>query len=581
MQTVRQPNIVGKDQRESGLCDYHAKHGKDTKLPSATVPIARAQRPDTLYEQRSPAEVTKKLLARSGARASEPVVPLVPTSPLLQSPPQVQPAPVTAKQKPEIPSTKPTLDIDSEEELEAIIESVVKAGPPPEPPHAPQPIALMRVPATEAKPRGAVEEDVVAEDLGLDTGEGEEEELDGPWRVILDRVGVALANSTYEKAVDPRRIRQMPGQPRTVFNPVRLRRLRKSMEQPGQIQPITLRRVIDSAEFDFELVDGERRWRSALEAGTAVLLLRAMVVEIDDEAAQYVISVLANFNREEHTALEASDAIVQMHDKLKVPMMAIVRMFGKSLMWVNQRYSLRRLVPEVRELLDPELPENEQLTVTAAIRISTKKPETQLETARRVMRGELQVNRIRSEAVERGEAVNEYRRSPSHIVETLTSNIESLRRGAIKVKSAVVATEKSVLEGTTPPKKQALLSILAAAKEIVEETEIILSATLFPKPKVLPGQAEPTAAPPSVAPAVSRPPALVATTSVADSSIGTVEVSYFERIPGESGKSLVTKRVDVVFYGKLREAKALKWQADGEPTPKNEIDFCARMGIRF
>lgn len=525
MQTARQPNIVGKDQRESGLCDYHAKHGKDTKLPSATVPIARAQRPDTLYEQRSPAEVTKKLLARSGTRAdglalavaSSPVIPV-------QDPPHAPPAPAEVKQE-----------------------------------QAPTPTLLSNQPMQDSD---------------------SEEEVDGPWKEILDRGKRALANSTYEGSVDPRRIRQMPGQPRKVFNEVRLRRLRKSMQESGQIQPITLRAVFDSQDYDYELVDGERRWRAALEVGEVVLPLRAMVVEIDDEAAQYVISVLANFNREEHTPLEASDAIVQMHEKLKVPMPAICRMFGKSLLWVAQRYGLRRLVPEVREMLDPELAEEHQLSITAAIQISAKKPETQLSTAQRVMRGELQAYQIRSEALARGEATNEYRRKPSHTVEILTNNVLALKRGASKVRSMVLTTDESVLLGMTALKRTELLGILGSAKEIIEGIEESLDKTS--KSKDAKGSGVPVR--PLVP--ISGPVVISASSPSRDlieakKSDGLLETSYYERVPGGNNKILVKKKIDVVFYGKLREAGALQWQIDNLSVPQHEVEFCERMQIRF
>lgn len=303
-----------------------------------------------------------------------------------------------------------------------------------------------------------------------------EDDTEARWREILGRVKRALAASTYEAAIDPRRIRAMKGQPRTVFNEVRLLRLRASIIESGQIQPITLRRIEpDEDGCDFELVDGERRWRSST-AGAEVLALRAMIVDIDDEAARYVIAVLANFNREEHTPLEICDAVTRMHEELKMPMETIAKMFGKSVQWINQRYGLRRLVADVRELLDPELEEHECLSVTAAIRISQMQPTAQLEAARRVIRGELHVNQIREDALSRGNAVNLYQRTPSHQIELLGSNVASVLRLVEKFKQAVFATSGEVLRSAKPATRQSVLVTVDLVIAVMQEIKARLAS---------------------------------------------------------------------------------------------------------
>ena len=292
---------------------------------------------------------------------------------------------------------------------------------------------------------------------------------DGPWKEMLARAQRALANADYVKEVDPRVIRQMPGQPRTVFNPERIRRLSESLRESGQIQAITLRRIPEDAQGHlYELVDGERRWRAALEPGYEPLPLRAMVIDIDDEGARYVISVVANFNREAATVLDTCDSITKMHEVLKIPMESIAKMYGNSLLWVNQYYGLRRLVPEVRELLDPELPKNKRLVVTAAIPISSLKPEAQLAVARRVMEGTLHINSIRDEALARGETVNAVgRRKPSDLVEILVNNADSLRKRAEGLSLMVRDAPHEGLKKASSPKRDLFRGHLANAEEAV------------------------------------------------------------------------------------------------------------------
>lgn len=539
--------------REDGLCDYHAEHGfaaikkRGTPGVSSGAQRGAASGSPIVHREVSVGHVAEPLLARTnGSGVTPPVAAARPA-------PQMTPAP-----QPALPSMPVSLPGPSRER-DSVVTQVTKSPTTSQTnvqPPAPSPIAKE------------------GQDVPVD------EMPDGPWKEILQRVKRALSQSTYEPSVDPRKIRPLPGQPRTVFNPVRLLRLRASMIESGQIQPITLRRIEPDADGnEYELVDGERRWRSSM-AGQEMLMLRAMVVAIDDEAAQYVIAVLANFNREEHTPLEACDAIVRMHEGLKMPMDAIAKMFGKSGLWVAQRYGLRRLVPEVRELLDPELDEHEQLTITAAIRISQKTPETQLTTARRVLRGEMHVNQIRSDALERGEAVNTFQRTPAHQIELLADNASAIKRIIEKLKNTLESTDEAVLANATPQRRAHLLATLGAVAELIHELRSTL-ATAFaeekppspPVPQVRPAERLPVPLP--------RPIPTATTVPSADRELGFVTVDYYERTAGSERKLVKAKKVNVVEYGAHRNNGALGWQVDGKEQPKTEADFCSRMGIRF
>ena len=63
--------------------------------------------------------------------------------------------------------------------------------------------------------------------------------------------------------IDLDRIASNPYQPRAEFDPVALDELKRSIQEKGIIQPITVRRM----EGGYQLISGERRVRAAREAG--------------------------------------------------------------------------------------------------------------------------------------------------------------------------------------------------------------------------------------------------------------------------------------------------------------------------
>jgi ParB/RepB/Spo0J family partition protein len=252
-------------------------------------------------------------------------------------------------------------------------------------------------------------------------------------RAILERVRVAMSNAVYAK-VFPKKIRPMPGQPRNYFNPERMKRLAGSLKQVGQMTPGIIRKIEQDTEaHEYELLDGERRLLAAGMAGLSEY--RAMLVEIDDQAAPYVVSVISNFNREEHTLLELSDAVVKMHEGLKLSMYEITDVLGLAhYNEASKLYGLRRLIPEVRDMLDPNLVKGAPLPKIAAIQISQRDPKDQLELAQKLMNKELTVTglreHVRSMAQSRGEAFPQRYVSPENRRRQVKLRIEAMLRSA-------------------------------------------------------------------------------------------------------------------------------------------------------
>jgi ParB/RepB/Spo0J family partition protein len=213
---------------------------------------------------------------------------------------------------------------------------------------------------------------------------------------LLARAKAALASSR-EVAVDVDYIRPFPDQPRRHFDAGGIARLRDSIDGSGQTTSGLIRE--NAGETRYELIDGERRWR-------AVRMIpvdrrpqyKARLIEADDEVVRYLISGIANFNREGHTPLEISDTIARLLD-FGLPMREIAALLGISEHWGYQMHGLCKLAPNVRGLLDPTLPRTARLPTSAATEIAKVAPRLQWKLAQQVLSRSISLPGLRAEAV--------------------------------------------------------------------------------------------------------------------------------------------------------------------------------------
>lgn len=212
------------------------------------------------------------------------------------------------------------------------------------------------------------------------------------WKAMLAEGRKALAQAV-EIRVLPSCIRPMEEQPRVYFNQDSIMRLADSIRSVGQVYPGIVRKIGDNR---YELLDGERRWRAITLVG---IEYRALLVEITNDAVPFLIAAIANFNREAHTPLEIADSIERMYDEMGMPMDEIAKVIGIKVQWAYSMLSLRFLHEDVRAMLDPTLPKEQKIPVTAAIHISKVKRHLQPGLAKRVLERDVSLNGLRKEAV--------------------------------------------------------------------------------------------------------------------------------------------------------------------------------------
>lgn len=189
------------------------------------------------------------------------------------------------------------------------------------------------------------------------------------------------------------KIRGFEGQPRKWFDPVKLAELALSIETEGQLDPAKAKRLNPPEDgFEFELIDGERRWRAAALKGIERFLIIITPGEITLDQ-QYVRSVISNFFHEMPTVVETAHSIGKLKNELGFDEMQIALRMGRSIAWVYQHYKLLQLHPEVLKLLSPPTPEGKRIAYTIALTFADFPHEHQLVIAKEVSEKGLSMKR--------------------------------------------------------------------------------------------------------------------------------------------------------------------------------------------
>jgi ParB family transcriptional regulator, chromosome partitioning protein len=133
-------------------------------------------------------------------------------------------------------------------------------------------------------------------------------------------------------------------QPRKNFNDEDQKKLIASVKQSGIIQPI----VVRQADYGYEIIAGERRWRAAQAAGlkdVPIVIRNAS----DLEAAE--LSLIENLLREELNPLEEANAYVTLMEKFNLSHESISAQVGKDRSTIANTVRLLKLPAKVKTAL--------------------------------------------------------------------------------------------------------------------------------------------------------------------------------------------------------------------------------------
>ena len=135
-------------------------------------------------------------------------------------------------------------------------------------------------------------------------------------------------------------------QPRQDFNPKEMQELTDSIKANGILQPLTVRDLDDGK---FELIAGERRLRSAREAGLDTVPVYILSIEADVEMMEYAL--IENIQRVDLNPIEEAEGYAILCGKYNLAQEEIAKRVGKSRPAIANSLRLLKLPPEIKSAL--------------------------------------------------------------------------------------------------------------------------------------------------------------------------------------------------------------------------------------
>ena len=142
-------------------------------------------------------------------------------------------------------------------------------------------------------------------------------------------------------------IRRGAYQPRMEINAEALQDLANSIRIQGVVQPILVRRV--AASDQYEIIAGERRWRAAQLAGLHEI--PALVRDVTDQTAM-CMALIENIQREDLNPLEEARALSRLLKEFDMTHDQVAESVGRSRSTVTNILRLLELHQDVQKMLE-------------------------------------------------------------------------------------------------------------------------------------------------------------------------------------------------------------------------------------
>ena len=136
-------------------------------------------------------------------------------------------------------------------------------------------------------------------------------------------------------------------QPRKNFDKKYLEDLSNSIKERGVVQPIIVRKSIDTSG-KYEIIAGERRWLAAQKAGLHEVPI--VVIEADDKKA-LEFGIVENVQRHDLNSIEEAEGYKRLIDEFSYDQEQVAKFIGKSRSHITNSLRLLSLPDEVVELI--------------------------------------------------------------------------------------------------------------------------------------------------------------------------------------------------------------------------------------
>ncbi len=192
------------------------------------------------------------------------------------------------------------------------------------------------------------------------------------------------SNNSSTKFVPTNSLRALANQPRKIFKQEELDELANSIKEFGVLQPILVRKT---ADLEYEIIAGERRWRAAKLA--EIVEVPVIIKDIDDRQT-LEIALVENIQRSNLSPIEEAKAYQALLDDFNLSQDALAKRVGKNRVSIANCMRLLKLTPKVLEQVDAG-----ELSMGHARAILTiKEPSVQEDLANRCINEGLSVREI-------------------------------------------------------------------------------------------------------------------------------------------------------------------------------------------
>jgi ParB family transcriptional regulator, chromosome partitioning protein len=133
------------------------------------------------------------------------------------------------------------------------------------------------------------------------------------------------------------KIERNPFQPRADFDPVALDELKRSIQEKGIIQPITVRRI----DGGYQLISGERRLRAARSAG--IQKIPAYIIRVSTDEEMLELALIENLQREHLNPIEIAISYRRLIEECALTQEEVAERIGKDRSTVTNMLRLLKL----------------------------------------------------------------------------------------------------------------------------------------------------------------------------------------------------------------------------------------------
>jgi len=211
------------------------------------------------------------------------------------------------------------------------------------------------------------------------------------------------------------RIQQNPYQPRAEFEPVALDELKRSIQEKGIIQPVTVRRLGDG----YQLISGERRVRAAREAG--LKQIPAYIIRVRSNEEMLELALIENLQREHLNPIEIAISYKRLIDECRYTQEEVSQKIGKDRTTITNFLRLLKLP----EPIQTAVRKGEISSGHARALVAVEDPDRQMEIFRKAVGRGLSVRDVERLAREKN-AKKGSRRAGVHGAGAVSSSLASV-----------------------------------------------------------------------------------------------------------------------------------------------------------